>query len=75
MIILYYFFILVYYKMLIVKCPHCNESVIIEQINCAIFRHGVYKINNDQIITYEEGHKLWHQGYTSQYFLRLATNL
>jgi hypothetical protein len=35
--------------MLIVKCPHCNESVIIEQINCAIFRHGVYKINNDQI--------------------------
>jgi hypothetical protein len=35
--------------MLIVKCPHCNESVIIEQINCGIFRHGVYKINNDQI--------------------------
>lgn len=32
-----------------VKCPHCNEYIIIEQINCAIFRHGIYKDNYSQI--------------------------
>jgi hypothetical protein len=32
-----------------IKCPHCDEYVIIEQINCAIFRHGVYKCNLVQI--------------------------
>ena len=34
---------------LIVHCPHCHESIIIEQINCRIFRHGVYKSNGQQI--------------------------
>ena len=23
----------------ILICPHCNEFIIIEQINCGIFRH------------------------------------
>lgn len=32
-----------------VKCPHCNEYVIIEEINCAIFRHGILKKNMNQI--------------------------
>jgi len=32
-----------------VKCPHCDEYIIIEQINCAIFRHGIYKDNYSQI--------------------------
>lgn len=32
-----------------IKCPHCNEYVIIEQINCSIFRHGVIKTNLQQI--------------------------
>jgi len=32
-----------------VQCPHCKEYVVIEQINCAIFRHGVMKINLVQI--------------------------
>ena len=32
-----------------IKCPHCGEYVIIEQINCAIFRHGVLKSNLSQI--------------------------
>lgn len=32
-----------------VKCPHCEEYIIIEQINCAIFRHGVFKNNFIQI--------------------------
>lgn len=32
-----------------VQCPHCEEYVVIEQINCAIFRHGVMKTNLAQI--------------------------
>lgn len=32
-----------------VKCPHCKEYVIIEQLNCAIFRHGVLKSTLKQI--------------------------
>lgn len=27
----------------IVKCPHCNEFIIIEKLNCGIFRHGIIK--------------------------------
>jgi hypothetical protein len=32
-----------------VQCPHCKEYIIIEQINCAIFRHGILKLNFQQI--------------------------
>ena len=33
------------------ECPHCNSIVEIHQneINCAIFRHGIYKHNNTQM--------------------------
>ena len=34
---------------LIVNCPHCNEFIIIEEINCKIFRHGVFKNTRIQI--------------------------
>jgi hypothetical protein len=33
----------------IIVCPHCNEYVIIEKINCGIFRHGMLKNNGQQI--------------------------
>lgn len=33
----------------IINCPHCNMLVYIEKLNCKIFRHGVYKNNNQQI--------------------------
>jgi len=33
----------------VVICPHCQESIIIEEINCAIFRHAVLKTTNQQI--------------------------
>jgi hypothetical protein len=35
----------------IIECPHCNDSILIfkQDIACAIFRHGVYKCNNEQI--------------------------
>ena len=31
------------------NCPHCGISIEIEQINCAIFRCGIYKQNGQQI--------------------------
>lgn len=34
---------------LIIECPHCSEIVQIEQINCGIFRHAVYKYNMEPI--------------------------
>ncbi len=35
--------------MLEVICPHCNGSVVIEEMNCAIFRHGIFKTTGKQI--------------------------
>lgn len=34
---------------MIIQCPHCNEFCLIEEINCGIFRHGVYKNTLQQI--------------------------
>jgi hypothetical protein len=34
---------------IIVICPHCSEPVIIEQLNCGIFRHGQYKHLDRQV--------------------------
>jgi hypothetical protein len=34
---------------IIVTCPHCNDLILIEQLNCRIFRHGILKLNNTQI--------------------------
>jgi hypothetical protein len=35
--------------MILVTCPHCECIVEILEINCAIFRHGIYKKDNKQI--------------------------
>jgi len=34
---------------IVIECPHCNQSVLIEQLNCRIFRHGILKHNGTQI--------------------------
>ena len=34
---------------LVVKCPHCKDLILIEEINCAIFRHGILQSNGHQI--------------------------
>ena len=34
---------------LIITCPHCNECIIIAELNCCIFRHGVFKSSGEQI--------------------------
>ncbi len=33
----------------IVVCPHCKEPILIEKLNCGIFRHGVLKVTGQQI--------------------------
>ena len=34
---------------IVIECPHCKEHVLIEKLNCGIFRHGILKINGNQI--------------------------
>ena len=34
---------------IIIICPHCNISIIIEQLNCCIFRHGTIIKTGEQI--------------------------
>lgn len=35
----------------IIDCPHCNEKILVyaKDLNCKIFRHGIYKHNFQQI--------------------------
>ena len=33
----------------IVRCPHCHNFIIIEKLNCGIFRHAMYINNGKQI--------------------------
>lgn len=34
---------------IIVECPHCKVQILIEQLNCCIFRHAIFKNNGKQI--------------------------
>ena len=43
-------------NIIIVNCPHCNDIVLIEKLNCSIFRHGVYKNNGAQIDAHSPKH-------------------
>ena len=36
-------------KELIINCPHCDQLIIIVELNCRIFRCGVLKLNGEQI--------------------------
>ena len=35
--------------MIIIECPYCSDIVIIEKLNCKIFRHAIYKNTFKQI--------------------------
>jgi hypothetical protein len=35
--------------LIVIECPHCKELAIISELNCKIFRHGMYKNNFQQI--------------------------
>jgi len=34
---------------IVVSCPHCLKPVLIEQLNCKIFRHGTFIVNGQQV--------------------------
>ncbi len=34
---------------IVVECPHCKDSILIEELNCRIFRHGILKHNGVQM--------------------------
>jgi hypothetical protein len=36
-------------KDLIILCPHCTEPILIEKLNCCIFRHGILIASGRQI--------------------------
>jgi len=38
---------------LIFICPHCENFIVIKEINCGIFRHGVFINDNKQIDPHE----------------------
>jgi len=35
--------------MILVNCPHCDQLIEIVELNCCIFRCGVYRQNQEQI--------------------------
>lgn len=41
----------------IVCCPNCGEYIEIIQLNCGIFRHGIFKDNMKQINPHESKDK------------------
>ena len=41
----------------VLRCINCDEYLIIEKLNCGIFRHGVFKSNLTQIPPHESKHK------------------
>lgn len=34
---------------IIIICPHCKDNIIIEKLNCGIFRHGIIKSSGKQM--------------------------
>ena len=34
---------------IVVICPHCQDSILIEKLNCCIFRHGTLKADGQQM--------------------------
>lgn len=47
---------------LIFNCPHCEETIIVylPELNCKIFRHGVFKNNLKQIDPHLPKHNCDH---------------
>ena len=34
---------------MLLQCPHCKYYIVVVEINCGIFRHGVFKATGKQI--------------------------
>ena len=64
-----------------ITCPHCKCIVEIQELNCRIFRHGIYKHNGKQMnphlpkneceTLYREG-KIW--GCGKPFYVSVKTN-
>jgi len=39
---------------IVVECPHCKEPILIEKLNCCIFRHGIFRSTGIQIHPHAE---------------------
>jgi hypothetical protein len=37
----------------IIQCPHCQDYIEIQELNCCIFRHGIFKETGEQINPHE----------------------
>ena len=49
----------------LIVCPHCDVPVLIAELNCRIFRHGVLKSTGAQISPHEskvECERLFNEG-------------
>lgn len=42
----------------LVFCPHCSGGIIIEKINCGIFRHAIFKVNGQLVPPHTPKHVL-----------------
>ena len=40
--------------MIIINCPHCNQCIEVIELNCKIFRCGVFKKNMKQISEFQK---------------------
>jgi len=52
----------------IVTCPHCLEYVIIEKMNCGIFRHGIIISNGRQVSPHSRKEKCDYLAETKQIY-------
>ena len=34
---------------IVIECPHCKDQVLIEKLNCCIFRHGILIASGKQV--------------------------
>ncbi len=44
-------------NIIIIECPHCNQSIIITKLNCSVFRHAVYKDTGKQVHSHMNKYK------------------
>ena len=43
----------------IVTCPHCQQFIEVLELNCKIFRHGIYK-KNFTAVYFRMGHNIFN---------------
>ena len=49
----------------IITCPNCNDILIISELNCCIFRHGIYKKQMNKLI------RIYRKKYVMNYLKQI----